>query len=354
MQWLRTVLQRFTAQRWLLGVFNAPLSNLCVVCMPVPLRFSTRARWIGRRAQTKSWITGSKRFGGRSLQPLKHSFAEKPRLRLRVSRAANVWALIDMRGLLPSGQIDIAGLQQAVILLERDHCALNVRTVDAVGFNRATTCGTITIRCQGSLHVANAVACFPESRRAIVHCWPGQNSFSKRRLHRQPTIRQITNIVFVLLEVARAHVEMYMDTPSNGKVQTQVVLSAKRLPIFDIVPGIDCDFRHVSNAGNDVASSLVHDLDKTSISIDSIDVPSDGGRNINLPGGSACGRFQVLKNEIFRDQYLVLPQISISIRFGVDYFLKLSSDKRIRSIAASITWAHILGFCYFSIPHPDF
>ncbi len=287
------------------------------------------------------------------MQPFKHSIPQKPRLRLRVSRATDMCPLIDVRGLLPSGQIDIAGLQQAVILLERNHCALNVRTVDAVGLNRTTICGTITIRCQGSLHVANAVAGLAKSRQAIVHCWPGQNSFSKRRLHRQPTIRQITNIVFVLLEVAGVHVEMHMDTTSSRKVQTQIVLSAKRLPVFNVVSCIDCDFRHVSNAGNDVASSLVHDLDKTSISIDSIDVSSNGGRNINLPGGSAGGRFWILKNEIFRDQYLILPQISISIRFGIDDFLKLSPDERIRSISASITRTHVLSFCYFSVPYPN-
>ena len=347
------VLEWFSAQHWLADIFATAFSNLRMVGVFVPLRLSPSACWVGGRTQAKSRVAWSKRFGRPGLQSLNDSIPEKPWLGLQDHIAADLCALIDVRGLLPCRQIDIAGLQQAVILLERDDRALDFGAVDAVGLNLTTICSTITIRRQGCLHVANSVAGLAEPRDAIVYRRPGQNAISKLRLHRQPAIRQITNIVFVLLVIACIHVEVHMDAPSGRKVQSQVVLSAKRLSVFDIISSIDRDPGHMSNASNNFAPLLIHDLDKTGVRTDRIDVSSDGRRNIDLPSGSSCDRLRVLKNEIFRDQHLVLPQISISIRFGVDDLLKLSADERVRPIAASIPGKHVLGLSDSSVGHPD-
>ena len=220
------LLRMLWTYRWLAGVFATTLSNLSVARVPIPLWFSTSTRRVRRRMQSKSRIARGKCFGGSSLQPFKNSIPEKPRLRLRVSRATDMCPLIDVRGLLPSGQIDIAGLQQAVILLERNHCALNVRTVDAVGLNRTTICGTITIRCQGSLHIADAVACFPESGYVVVNHRQRLHIISKRSLHRQAAVGQVLNVVFILLEILGIHFEMGMDAGPGRQVETDVALCA--------------------------------------------------------------------------------------------------------------------------------
>ncbi len=204
-------LRRFTAQRWLADVFASAFSNLRMVSVLVPLWLSPTACRVGGRTQAESRIARSKRFGRSDLQSLNNSISEKPRLGLQNSRAADLCALIDVRGLLPSRQIDIPGLQQTVILLKRYHCALNFWAVNAVGFNRAAACGPIAICRQGSLDVANAVACFPKSGYVVVKHRQRLDTVSKRSLHRKPTADQVLDVVFVLLEILGIHFEMGMN-----------------------------------------------------------------------------------------------------------------------------------------------
>ncbi len=207
----RTAFDGITTQCWLAEIFATTFSNLRMVGMPVPLRFSASTRRVGRRTQAESRVAGSKRFGRPSLQSLNNSIPEKPWLGLRDPRPADLCALIDVRGLLPRREIDIAGLQQTVILLERDDCALDFRAIDAVGLNRTTTCSTITIRRKGCLHVANPVACFPKSGYVVVKHRQGLDTVSKRSLNRKAAAGQVLNVVFILLEISGIHFEMGMN-----------------------------------------------------------------------------------------------------------------------------------------------
>lgn len=105
------VLERFTAQQWLADVFATAFSNLRMVGVLVPLRLSPSACRVGGWTQAKSRVARSKRFGRPGLQSLNDSIPEKFWLGLRDPRAVDLCALIDVRGLLPRRQIDIAGLQ---------------------------------------------------------------------------------------------------------------------------------------------------------------------------------------------------------------------------------------------------
>src|SRR3546814_16693521 len=82
----------------------------------------------------------------------------------------------------------------------------------------------------------------------------------------------------------------------------------------------------MANAGNDIATRIVGDLDYTVPVVTPAHIAGNGSRHINHSRAHACSRY-VFKDEVLDEQYLVWLQRVILIRSGRLSLLILAVDK---------------------------
>src|SRR3546814_3073435 len=82
----------------------------------------------------------------------------------------------------------------------------------------------------------------------------------------------------------------------------------------------------MANAGNDIATRIVGDLDSTVPFVTPAHRAGNGSSNINHSRAHACSRY-VFKDEVLDEQYLVWLQRVILIRSGRLSLLILAVDK---------------------------
>src|SRR3546814_114159 len=176
----------------------------------------------------------------------------------------------------------------------------------------ATRCA-ITFFAHDALQFEDATIRLSEPERIVARHGQRLNIDSMLGLYRQATADEIVHVVLEILRMSCIHLDM--DVFTGTLWQPDRVLRTKRLAIDQRLSFFDVDWSKMANAGNDIATRIVGDLDYTVPVVTPAHIAGNGSRHINHSRAHACSRY-VFKDEVLAEQYLFWLQLVILIRSG--------------------------------------